>query len=100
MNVAFDLDKNYELDRTLFNRIAKRFQDAGHHVGILTARAAGEGCDVDFRPDFIIFLDCGDLSYDKRAELKAATMKEKKIDIIFDDRADYFPRSAVALNIV
>lgn len=100
MKIAFDIDKTYEADPERFNRIAARFQVAGHQVGLLTGRNKAEGAIVSFTPDFCIFLDTGDLSYAARATLKAQTMKENGIDIIFDDRADYFPSQVVALHIL
>ena len=76
MRIAIDLDKNYELNKKVFNHIAERFQNAGHEVGILTARAKSEGCQTDFKPDFIYFLDIGELDYITRAGLKAQKMKD------------------------
>ena len=100
MKIAIDLDKNYLKNPEMFDRIARRFQEAGHQAGVLTARAASEGCNVGFTPDFVFFLNEGDLSYPERAESKAAKMREEGIDIIFDDRASLFPKDVVALEIV
>lgn len=100
MKIAIDYDKNYDISPRYFDRIAYRFQKAGHEVGILTARHKDEGCEVDFEPDFIEFLDIGDMSYENRALIKTETMKKLKIDILFDDRADLFPKEVVVLKLV
>ena len=100
MKIAIDLDKNYEFRPVVFDHIAKRFQDAGHKVGIITGRHEKEGSRVNFTPDFVIFLDSGDYSYELRARMKSEKMLMEEIDLIFDDRAEYFPKSIVALKIV
>jgi hypothetical protein len=100
MRIAFDYDKNYEFYPVLFDYIACRFQSAGHEVGFLTARHKSEGLSVNFKPDFVFFLDIGDDDYRTRANKKSRKMKEEKIDFIFDDRADLFPQEIVSLNIL
>lgn len=99
MKVALDLDKTYLAD-PVFNHIAERFQKAGHQVGILTSRNEKEGAPVHFTPDFLYFLNCGDLPYAERALLKTEKMRQEGIDIIFDDHAAFFPESVVALHIL
>ena len=100
MKIAFDLDKTYFAHPKLFDDIAFKFQSAEHQVGILTGRHEKEGAEVGFQPDFVIFMDCGDLSYIDRAYLKADRMRRERIDILFDDRANLFPREVVVLKIV
>lgn len=100
MIIAIDYDKTYDANPKLFERIAERFQAAGHQVGILTARHENEGAPTDFPADFTTFLDCGDLPYDARAITKSAYMVAHNIDMIFDDRADLFPSHIVAINIL
>lgn len=100
MKIAFDLDKTYYVNPSLFNHIADKFQSAGHEVGILTSRNESEGAEVEFSPDFVVFLDSGELPYPNRADLKANYMIDHHINIIFDDMADLFPEGIVALRIV
>lgn len=99
MKIAFDLDKTYEVNPGMFNHIAARFQVAGHEVGILSGRKVSEGMSLSFTPDFCIFLDLGEHTYAERAKLKAGAMKRNRIDILFDDRADYFTSDVVVLKI-
>lgn len=99
MKIAFDLDKNYEVNPPLFDYIASRFQLAGHTVGILTARHEDEGHGVTFCPDFIHFLDCGEKEYRERALIKRQKMLDERIDILFDDRQLYFPDDVVVLDV-
>jgi hypothetical protein len=100
MKIAIDLDKTYEADPHFFDGLASRFHNAGHKVGILSARAESEGAQIHFLADFVIFLDIGEMSYADRGVIKATAMKEHGIDLLFDDRANYIPESVVALKIV
>ncbi len=101
MKIAFDYDKTYQGNEAVFNDIATRFQRAGHTVGILTARHQDkESVATTFHPDFIYYLDCGKETYTIRAKRKAETMRQKKIDLLFDDKHNYFPSDVVVLNIV
>lgn len=100
MRIAIDLDKTYEASPHFFDGIASRFKQAGHEVGILTVRHLNEGCHVTFEPDFVIFLDKGELSYAERGKHKALSMKQHQIDILFDDRANYIPSEVIALKII
>jgi hypothetical protein len=99
MKIAIDYDKNYEVRPRFFDRIAFRFQKAGHQVGVVTARHEEEGCPVDFKPDFVEFLDIGELNYTDRATIKTEMMGKLGIDILLDDRADLFPKDVVVLNL-
>lgn len=100
MKVAFDYDKNYEYNPLLFDKIAVRFQEAGHQVGMLTARHEKEGCPVSFKPDFIYFLDIGNDDYQTRALKKSELMDKENINILFDDRDYLFSKEKVVLKII
>ena len=100
MRIAFDYDKNYEYAPEFFDYLAHRFQAAGHSVGFLTARHESEGLPVNFKPDFVFFLDIGNDDYVTRARKKSEKMGKERIDFIFDDRAELFPKEIVSLNIL
>lgn len=93
MTISFDIDGTYADHEKEFNVLAGLLKDAGHEVGILSARSESDRYKVGFATDFEYYLGLSgqEFSGKFKVEQKAQTMVLRGIDIHFDDEPDFPP---------
>lgn len=101
MKISFDLDGTYIGNETLFDLMTVRIKRSGGKVGILTGRPLTERITPGFIPDFELYLGTKykNLKLPEICSKKAEAMKKEGIDLAFDDDANYFPDTQLALKI-